>query len=84
VIDAGAALHLRYGKVTVASARSAVEELFHKAEYRDSALRLKTSFESLGGARHAANLVEELLSREDSAAGSRPNLVRPGVSRAMG
>lgn len=84
VIDAGAALHLRYGKVTAASVRTAVEELFHKADYRDNALRLKKSFESLGGARHAANLVEELLSREDSAAGSRPNLVRPGVSRAMG
>src|SRR6202035_1033101 len=57
VIDAGAALHLRYGKVTAASVRTAVEELFHKADYRDNALRLKKSFESLGGARHAANLV---------------------------
>jgi UDP:flavonoid glycosyltransferase YjiC (YdhE family) len=84
VIDAGAALHLRYGKVTAASARTAVEELFHKTDYRDNALRLKKSFESLGGARHAADVVEELLSREGSAAGMRPNLARPGVSRAMG
>jgi MGT family glycosyltransferase len=82
VIDAGAALHLRYGKVTAASARAAVEELFRKAAYRDNALRLKKSFESLGGARHAANAIEELLSREDSAASRR--VAQPGVSHAMG
>jgi MGT family glycosyltransferase len=84
VIDAGAAIHLRYGKVTAASARAAVEELFRNTAYRDGALRLKESFESLGGAGDAANVIEELLSREDCAAAMRPTLLQPGVSRAMG
>jgi UDP:flavonoid glycosyltransferase YjiC (YdhE family) len=61
VIDAGAGLFMRYGKVTAATARATVQQLFRTPEYRDNALRLKASFQGLGGASQAANILDRFL-----------------------
>lgn len=84
VIDAGAALYLRYGKVTAESARTAVLELFRRPDYRDSAMRLKESFQPLGGALMAADIVEELLRRPKPAATTQLHVAQRGDSHALG
>jgi len=84
VIDAGAGLFMRYGKVTVAAARAAVQELLREPGYRAGALRVKESLERLGGASQAAGILEQFLHREDSAPGGHPRAVRPRPSHAVG
>jgi MGT family glycosyltransferase len=84
VIDAGAGLFMRYGKVTAATARAAVEELLREPGYRNGALRLKESFQSLGGASQAASILERFLDGEDSAPGGHPRAVQPRPSHAVG
>jgi MGT family glycosyltransferase len=84
VIDAGAGLFMRYGKVTVATARAAVLELLGEPGYRAAALRVKESLERLGGASQAASILEQFLHREDSAPGGHPRTVRPRPIHAVG
>ncbi|HEY4443651.1 MAG TPA: nucleotide disphospho-sugar-binding domain-containing protein [Steroidobacteraceae bacterium] len=84
VIDAGAGLFMRYGKVTAATARAAVQELLRAPGYRAAALRIKESLGRLGGARQAASILEQFLHREDSRPGGDPRTVRPRPSHAMG
>lgn len=84
VIDAGAGLFMRYGKVTVAAARAAVETVLREPGYRDGALRLKESFRGLGGAIHAASILERFVRGEALAPNRHPNAVRPGANRAVG
>jgi UDP:flavonoid glycosyltransferase YjiC (YdhE family) len=84
VIDAGAGLFMRYGKVTAATARAAVEELLREPGYRNGALRLKESFQRLGGASQAASILERFLDGEDSAPGGHPRAVQPRPSHAVG
>jgi MGT family glycosyltransferase len=82
VIDAGAGLFMRYGKVTVAAARAAVEELLCGPGYRGGALRLKESFGRLGGAAQAAGILERFLQDERLAPGGHSRAVQPGPSHA--
>lgn len=84
VIDAGAGLFMRYGKVTAATARAAVQELLREPGYRAAALRVKESLGRLGGARQAASILEQFLHPEDSPPGGDPRAVRPRPSHAMG
>jgi UDP:flavonoid glycosyltransferase YjiC (YdhE family) len=84
VIDAGAGLFMRYGKVTAATARAAVEELLREPGYRNGALRLRESFQRLGGASQAASILERFLHGEDSPPNRRPHAVQPGPSHAVG
>jgi UDP:flavonoid glycosyltransferase YjiC (YdhE family) len=84
VIDAGAGLFMRYGKITVAAARSAVETLLREPVYREGALRLKESFRGLGGAIQAASILERFVRGEALAPNRHPSAVRPGASRAVG
>lgn len=80
-IDAGAAIYLRHGKVSVNSARAAVLELFRLPAYRDRAWRLRDSFEALGGALQAADVIEVLLK---SGTTRWPTATQAGERRAMG
>jgi MGT family glycosyltransferase len=84
VIDAGAGLFMRYGKVTVATARAAVKELLSAPGYRHSALRLKESFQRLGGAGQAASILERFLQGENSAPNGQIPAVQPVPSHAVG
>ncbi len=58
VIDAGAGLFMRFGKVTPAAARTAVEQILHDENLRCNAQRLAQSFAGLGGAERAASIVD--------------------------
>jgi MGT family glycosyltransferase len=84
VIDAGAGLFMRYAKVTVATARAAVQELLREPGYRAAALRVKESLELLGGASQAASILEQFLHREERAPGGHPRALRPRPSHAVG
>jgi MGT family glycosyltransferase len=84
VIDAGAGLFMRYGKVTAAAARAGVQELLREPAYRNGALRLKESFQRLGGASQAASILERFLHGEDSAPNGHPRAVQRRPSHAMG
>jgi len=61
VVNAGAGLYLRYGKVSVAKARDTVLELLTQDHYRQAAERLAVALRRLGGARQAAQVVETTL-----------------------
>jgi MGT family glycosyltransferase len=84
VIDAGAGLFMRYGKVTVASARAAVETLLREPAYRDGALRLKESFRGLGGAIQAASILDRFVRGEALVPNGHARAVRHGASHAVG
>jgi MGT family glycosyltransferase len=84
VIDAGAGLFMRYGKVTVATARAAVEELLREPGYRNGALRQKESFQRLGGASQAASILERFLDGEDSVPNGPPRALHARPSHAVG
>lgn len=61
VIDAGAGLFMRFGKVSVATARATVEQLLGDEDLKQNAQRLAQSFRSLGGALQAADIIEAQL-----------------------
>lgn len=61
VIDAGAGLYMRYGKVSVAVARETVQRLLSEPQFRMNAQRLADSFKQLGGAGQAADVVQAQL-----------------------
>jgi len=61
VIDAGAGLFMRFGKVTVATARATVMQLLDDSNLRRNAQRLAQAFRGLGGAEQAAQIIEQLL-----------------------
>ena len=58
VIDAGAGLFMRFGKVTIATAKLTVEQLLADNHLKQNAERLARSFAGLGGAERAAAIVE--------------------------
>lgn len=60
VVDAGAGLRLRFGRSSAAELREAVHRLLDDAALRTGAARVRESFERAGGARAAADAVEEL------------------------
>jgi MGT family glycosyltransferase len=84
VIDAGAGLFMRYGRVTVATARTAVETLFREPGYRDGARRLKESFRGLGGAIQAASILDRFVRGEVLVPNGHARLARHGASHAVG
>jgi len=61
VIDAGAGLFMRYGKVSVAVARETVQRLLDEPQFRIRAQALAESFKRLGGAKQAASIAERYL-----------------------
>ncbi len=61
VVDAGAGLYMRYGKVSVATARETMQSLLTEPKFRANAQRLAESFKRLGGGRQAADVVQEYL-----------------------
>lgn len=61
VTDAGAGLALRFGKVSAASARVAVERVLGEPAFRENAHRLGESLRALGGAAQAADVLEQQL-----------------------
>jgi MGT family glycosyltransferase len=58
VMDAGAGIFMRHGKVSVAVARKTVQELFADETLRENAVRLAQSFLPLGGAAQVADIIE--------------------------
>ena len=61
VIDAGAGLPMRHGKVSPAMARSTIEALFSTPSLKENAQRLAQSLLAAPGAAGAAALIESLL-----------------------
>ncbi len=57
VIDAGAGLSMRHGKVTPAMARSTIEKLFSTPALAENAQRLSQTLRTAPGAAGAANLI---------------------------
>jgi MGT family glycosyltransferase len=84
VIDAGAGLFMRYGKVTAATARAAVKKLLLESGYRDGAVRLKESFRRLGGASQAASILEDSLRGENAAPNEPIHAMQRAASHAVG
>lgn len=68
VIDAGAALFMRHGKVTPAAARSAIENLLGTQSLADNARRLGRELQAAPGAAGAAAIIAELAIRPPVAA----------------
>jgi MGT family glycosyltransferase len=60
VVRAGAGVRVKFGRLSAASLRAAVERALNDPELRAGAARLRTSFEEAGGARAAAQALEEM------------------------
>jgi MGT family glycosyltransferase len=58
VVAAGAGIALRFGRVSVASMRQALESVLHEPSYRLAAQRLAGAFQQTGGAIAAADAIE--------------------------
>jgi UDP:flavonoid glycosyltransferase YjiC (YdhE family) len=61
VVEAGAGLRLRFGRITPAALADAVSRVLAEPGFAESASRLAASFREAGGAPEAARLLEELL-----------------------
>jgi MGT family glycosyltransferase len=61
--ESGAGVHIRPHDLTPQSLRAAVERILSEPTYRSNAMRLAKSFERMGGARRAAELVEGMTRR---------------------
>lgn len=60
VVDAGAGLRVRFGRVRAAELREAALRVLDEPSFRAAAARVRASFEAAGGAPRAADLLEEL------------------------
>ncbi len=60
VVDAGAGLRLRFGRLTAGEVRAAVERLLADVTLREGAARVQASFARAGGAAAAADALLEL------------------------
>ncbi|MFB7915818.1 glycosyltransferase [Streptomyces sp. NPDC056061] len=60
VVDAGAGVRVRFGRVTVQKLGSVVDSVLDDTGYRDRAHRIRTALRSAGGARAAALRLGEL------------------------
>jgi len=63
VIDAGAGLFMRHGKVTAATARKTILELFDNPKYAENAAHLGASFRAESGIQGASNVIHDLLKK---------------------
>ncbi|VUD47106.1 Demethyllactenocin mycarosyltransferase [Thalassocella blandensis] len=61
VVDAGAGLSLRFGKVSVAKAKQTIFSVLDDPSYLLAAARIQRSFEPLQGSKQAALVLESLL-----------------------
>jgi MGT family glycosyltransferase len=60
VVDAGAGIRVKFGRVKAGELRAAVHSVLHDPAFADSAARVSESFAGAGGAPRAAELLEEL------------------------
>jgi MGT family glycosyltransferase len=60
VVRAGAAVRVRYGRISANVLRDAVERALHDPELRAAAMRVGESFRNAGGAQAAAQALEQL------------------------
>lgn len=67
VVNAGAGLSLRFGKVTANTARKTIETVLNDVAFRHNACRIQQSFRALQGGYQAASILEALLSSSLSA-----------------
>ncbi len=82
VIDAGAGLFMRFGKVTPATARATIEQLLSDTSFKTNAQQLAQSFPGLGGAARAAVLIEQLLNEQPIK--QMPNKQQPDTAMLAG
>ncbi len=61
VVDAGAGIRVKFGRVKAAKLRDAVMRVLEEPAFRAAAHRVRESFERAGGAGRAADLLQELL-----------------------
>jgi MGT family glycosyltransferase len=61
VVDAGAGLRLRFGRLRPADLWEAIDSVLHTPTYREAAKRLQDSFQQAGGSEKAVELLEGLL-----------------------
>jgi UDP:flavonoid glycosyltransferase YjiC (YdhE family) len=60
VVDAGAGVRVRFGRVTAQKLGAALDDVLHEGGYRAAAERIGTAFRAAGGASAAATELEEL------------------------
>ncbi|MFD5793960.1 glycosyltransferase [Streptomyces diastatochromogenes] len=60
VVDAGAGVRVRFGRVTAPRLGAALDTVLHDRAYRAAAMRVRTAFRAAGGARAAAAHLERL------------------------
>jgi len=60
VVEAGAGLRIRFGRVTPRTLADAVQRVLHEPEFRAKAEGIRDSFQQAGGARAAADALEAL------------------------
>lgn len=58
VIEAGAGVGVRFGKVTVKAMQAAINDVISESKYKQSAKIIQQSFQSLGGEKQAASIIE--------------------------
>jgi MGT family glycosyltransferase len=61
IVQTGAGIRLKFGRLSAAQLRTAVEKVLHDSSYKLASARIQKSFEAAGGAARAAALLEELL-----------------------
>ena len=60
VVDAGAGIRVRFGRVSAAELRTAVERVLEEDSFKAAAVTIQASFAEAGGAARAARLLEGL------------------------
>jgi UDP:flavonoid glycosyltransferase YjiC (YdhE family) len=70
VVDAGAGIRLKYGRVTSDEIFEALAAVLETPSYRQAALRIQASFRAAGGPSAAADRLESLASRPPEAVGA--------------
>ncbi|MEU1628553.1 glycosyltransferase [Streptomyces sp. NPDC020096] len=70
VVDAGAAVRVRFGRVTASRLGDALDAVLHEPGYRAAAERVGASFRAAGGAVAAATHLERLAAGAGDAAGT--------------
>jgi UDP:flavonoid glycosyltransferase YjiC (YdhE family) len=70
VVDAGAGIRLKYGRVTSDEIFEALVAVLETPSYRQAALRIQASFRAAGGPSAAADRLESLASRPPEAVGA--------------
>jgi UDP:flavonoid glycosyltransferase YjiC (YdhE family) len=61
VVDAGAGLRLRFGRVRPPKLREAVYRVLQESPFQEAVERIRASFQAAGGANVTAERLEELL-----------------------